>query len=928
MTDAATLERISQSARGKVLELDLARLGIPHVKSFPDVFSNSGGIPDLFFNGRRMNLSRFPNNGFMTIKRVTDTGGGPQGKNWRDPAADNRPSTGGGTFEYRDEFAAQFQRWHKSLDRGVWLKGYWRVMWDNPAIRVLSIDTAKQTITFAKPIPGGIGNKYHRPEGSGQEQYWALNLLEEIDQPGEWCLDFKDQKLYFFPPAPLAQAQILLADRDEPVVHLNGASHIVLANLLIEAALGEGIRIDGGHDDLVGGCIVREVDKNAVVLNGGTHNTVLSCDLYNLGAGGVWLGGGDEKTAPRIPADHQVLNNHIHHYSEIEHVYTAAVNCGFTGGGGGGHHPAVGMLVAHNLIHDTPHVGVLFGSWDNVFEYNEVFRYCTVSNDMGAFYSYDHVERMGNETFRFNFIHSTDDGDGIYFDHDHPDMHIFGNVVALRSTGKRGTGFLYKIGSQGKNPQFIECCNNVAVDCNVGFQFVSALPRQGKIENNITLNCKVPWGWRIVEDAMEVTAKQGYATGKNIAYDSDPGFVDAGHLNFRLKPGAQVLRDLPGFKPIPFEKIGLYVDEYRTTLPGDDEIDRLGKHVRHSGSGYEVEDRKYCAQRPPHERRSKDIQMKYTRSMTLVLLAGLGCGIALHGRQVEAANVSKELPPQPQPPYLTPEEEAKTFQLPEGYRMELVLSEPDIKEPVVCVFDGNGRMYVAEMRTYMQDIDGTNELDAGRPGFAPREHQGRRRLRQAHRLRRQPAAAAHGAAAGRPRADQRDQHQRHLRLPRHQGRRRGRQERAVLRRRPARRQPRAPAERPGLGPWTTGSTSPSTPSASAMTGKEVLKEKTPGNGGQWGLTQDDYGKMWFSNGGAEKGPSASRRRSSTAGSTLPDEAAPDFLEVWPLVGLADVQGGTQPLSGPRTKRSTTSPPPAARRSSAATGFRQTCAATS
>ncbi len=54
-----------------------------------------------------------------------------------------------------------------------------------------------------------------------------------------------------------------------------------------------------------------------------------------------------------------------------------------------------------------------------------------------------------------------------------------------------------------------------------------------------------------------------------------------------------------------------------------------------------------------------------------------------------------------QVPMLPPEEEVKTFQLPAGYRLELVLSEPDIKEPMAIAFDGNGRMYVVEMRTYM-----------------------------------------------------------------------------------------------------------------------------------------------------------------------------------------------------------------------------------
>ena len=59
--------------------------------------------------------------------------------------------------------------------------------------------------------------------------------------------------------------------------------------------------------------------------------------------------------------------------------------------------------------------------------------------------------------------------------------------------------------------------------------------------------------------------------------------------------------------------------------------------------------------------------------------------------------------------YLSGQDEANTFFMPPGYKMELVLSDPIIKEPVVTVFDANGRMFVAEMRSYMQDIDGNNQ---------------------------------------------------------------------------------------------------------------------------------------------------------------------------------------------------------------------------
>ena len=30
--------------------------------------------------------------------------------------------------------------------------------------------------------PDGIGSKYHRPDGSGEEIYWVMNLLEAVDQ--------------------------------------------------------------------------------------------------------------------------------------------------------------------------------------------------------------------------------------------------------------------------------------------------------------------------------------------------------------------------------------------------------------------------------------------------------------------------------------------------------------------------------------------------------------------------------------------------------------------------------------------------------------------------------------------------------------------------------------------------------------------------
>ncbi len=60
---------------------------------------------------------------------------------------------------------------------------------------------------------------------------------------------------------------------------------------------------------------------------------------------------------------------------------------------------------------------------------------------------------------------------------------------------------------------------------------------------------------------------------------------------------------------------------------------------------------------------------------------------------------------------LSPAEQQKKFWLPPGFKIEPVLTDPDIEEPGQIAFDGNGRMFVVELRGYMQDADATGELD-------------------------------------------------------------------------------------------------------------------------------------------------------------------------------------------------------------------------
>jgi mono/diheme cytochrome c family protein/glucose/arabinose dehydrogenase len=92
-----------------------------------------------------------------------------------------------------------------------------------------------------------------------------------------------------------------------------------------------------------------------------------------------------------------------------------------------------------------------------------------------------------------------------------------------------------------------------------------------------------------------------------------------------------------------------------------------------------------------------------------------GCLLAASAFALNKGNAGPEevtlrfkLPPAP---VLTPEEELKTFQVEKGFRVELVACEPMIQSPVAISFDDQGRMFVVEMRGYMQDVEGAGEKE-------------------------------------------------------------------------------------------------------------------------------------------------------------------------------------------------------------------------
>ncbi len=78
----------------------------------------------------------------------------------------------------------------------------------------------------------------------------------------------------------------------------------------------------------------------------------------------------------------------------------------------------------------------------------------------------------------------------------------------------------------------------------------------------------------------------------------------------------------------------------------------------------------------------------------------LGCG-GWWGTTVAYGQAGSSSPEElPRIPAQSPADALKTFRLQHGFTLELVAAEPDVIDPIDAAFDGDGRMYVVEMRDY------------------------------------------------------------------------------------------------------------------------------------------------------------------------------------------------------------------------------------
>lgn len=95
------------------------------------------------------------------------------------------------------------------------------------------------------------------------------------------------------------------------------------------------------------------------------------------------------------------------------------------------------------------------------------------------------------------------------------------------------------------------------------------------------------------------------------------------------------------------------------------------------------------------------------------LVLGVGLGATLSAQNGDQPGEPQPPLPEslavPAAPVLSPTEALAGFRLPDDLVVELVASEPLVVDPVAVSFDARGRLWVVEMRGFMPDVDGTDE---------------------------------------------------------------------------------------------------------------------------------------------------------------------------------------------------------------------------
>ncbi len=450
VADKQTLSKIPQDAEGSLYKLNLKKFG---VKDIGKIIKRGWGTwtpqpleGEAFYNLNPMTNARYPNDdSLLKIGEVLDPGTISDFAG-NDSYTPKDKSKRGGTFKYDFDRAS---RWVNAPD--AFLRGNFSVGWAYDQIKIKKIDTSAKTITLADPHAYGVRSNTP-PKGSRLyvdiadlkvRGYQAFNMLEELDQVGEYYIDRENLIFYtILKSAPKDSDAYYFSLLDKPLLSLEKACNVKVRNIEfavtrespVKGSFCQEIEFDKcwfrdcGKPFILDGVSYKKPDEKDYQSNLSKNNKIANCKFFNNATGGAHIGGGNKRT--------------------LEPSNILIYNCEFsrnsirlTVGGGALQIKGVGVRLSNSHISNQRQATLVFTGNNHIIEKNVFERCCQYASDYGVVYTYSNLAQLGN-IVRYNFF--TDNHSelgstaGVYVDESNAGVLVKHNIFC--NTGSRSGG--------------------------------------------------------------------------------------------------------------------------------------------------------------------------------------------------------------------------------------------------------------------------------------------------------------------------------------------------------------------------------------------------------------------------------------------------------------------------------------------------------
>ncbi len=381
---------IDEAARNKVMQVDLSQKGIENISDVK-----------LYINDNEVLKSRWPNNSEVRMGTITYQNN--TSEDW--------------TTKYMSLNKDRLNLWDFT-SRSIYFEGALSKAWEIDTHKIKAYNKETGEVTTGRSWAGASVS-------DPTITHFYSNVLEEIDVPGEWCID--DEMLYIYPPQNFYKSDIRIVNENssDKIVEVSGASKLVFDGIDFENT-NRAVCVENSDNVIFQNCTFKNISDVAAVFKECTRSGIVNSEINNVGNIGV--------NFCLYTEDHNgysdVLNNEG--VNNLLPTRNFVQNCSFNNieYAAVADYYGIGDIVSHNLIGNMKNNGIrLYNTMESIVEYNEIFSFAEKISDSGAIYG-EGIPLFRGNVVRYNYLHSPiAGGKGVYFDNMSSGNIIYGNIM-------------------------------------------------------------------------------------------------------------------------------------------------------------------------------------------------------------------------------------------------------------------------------------------------------------------------------------------------------------------------------------------------------------------------------------------------------------------------------------------------------------------